>query len=340
MKRVRIADCGLRIGLTAIVLVALALGQAAAPLPGAAQPAAKVPRIGVLGELSPADPFLEVFRHALRDLGYIEGQHIVIEYRYAQGVADRFPQLAAELVHLNIDVLVVGGTVAAKAARDQTTTVPIVFALAADPVESGLVASLARPGGNVTGTTTLSINAQLSGKQLELLKAAVPPVSRVAVLYNPANPATGPALDGAREVARAMAVELRVREVHRPHELASAFSSLTEWRPGALLALSDPVFGSELVQLSKLAAAHRLPAIYARREFAEAGGLLAYGASFSDSYRRVAAYVDKILKGAKPADLPVEQPTRFELAVNLKTAKALGLTIPQALLLRADEVIQ
>jgi putative ABC transport system substrate-binding protein len=312
----------------------------AAPLAAEAQQVGKVPRIGVIRERSPTDRFLEAFRQGLRELGYAEGRRIVIEYRYAHGVVDRFSDLAAELIRLKVDVLLVGGTSAARSAKAQTTTVPIVFAVAGDPVGSGLVASLARPGGNVTGITALSVNSALSGKQFELLKAAVPQVSRVAVLYNPANPAAGSALDGTREVARALAVELQALEVRRPNQLESAFSTLTAWRAGALLAFSDPVFGSDLVQLSKLAAKNRLPAMYARREFAEAGGLLAYGASFSDNYRLAAVYVDKILKGAKPADLPVEQPTKFELIINMKTARTLGLTIPQSLLLRADQVIE
>jgi ABC-type uncharacterized transport system substrate-binding protein len=216
--------------------------------------------------------------------------------------------------------------------------VPIVFTLAGDAVGTGLGASLARPGGNATGLS--SIVSELRGKQLELLKAAVPQVSRVAVLYNPVNPISGPALNGTRNAARALAVELQILEVRQTNELAITFSALTGWRAGGVLALSDGVFGNELVQLSKLTAKNRLPAMYARREFAEAGGLLAYGPRFSDNWRRAAHFVDKILKGAKPADLPVEQPTKFELGINLKTAKALGLTIPPSLLARADQVIE
>ncbi len=311
-------------------------GLLAAPLAAEAQRPSKVPRVGVIGERSPSDPFLAAFRQGLRELGYAEGQSIVIEYRYGHGMLDRVPNLAAELIRLNVDVLVVGGTVAAQSAKALTPTVPIVFVLAGDPVGSGLVASLARPGGNATGMSNFV--SELGGKQLELLKVAVPQVSRVTVLYNPANP--GPALDRTRKAAQALAVELQVLEVRQPNHLASAFSALTPWRPGALLALSDPVLGNELAQLAKLAIKHRLPAMYSRREFTEAGGLLAYGPSFEDNYRRAATYVDKILKGAKPADLPVEQPTKFEFVINLKTAKALGLTIPQSLLLRADEVIR
>jgi putative ABC transport system substrate-binding protein len=323
---------------TAIFVVALALSIVAAPLDADAQQAGKVPRVGVIGETSPTDSFLVAFRQGLRELGYIEGRSIVIEYRYAHGALDQAPKLAAELIRLEVDVLMVGGTIAAQSAKALTTTVPIVFALAGDPVGSGLVASLARPGGNATGMSNLV--PELSGKQLELLKAAVPQVSRVTVLYNPVNPVAGSTLNGAREAARALAVELQVLEVRQPNELANAFSALAAWRAGALLALSDPVFGSDLAQLSKRAAKNRLPAMYASRRFAEAGGLLAYGPNYSDNYRRAATYVDKILKGTKPADLPVEQPTKFELVINLKTAKALGLTIPQSLLARADEVLQ
>ena len=313
-------------------------GLLTAPLAAQAQRPSKVPRVGVIAEGSPTDSRLAPFRQGLRELGYVEGENIVIEYRYAHGALDRAPKLAAELLRLNLDVLVVGGTVSAQSAKAVTTTVPIVFTLAGDPVGSGLVASLARPGGNATGLSNLS--SELSGKQLELLKAAVPQVSRVTVLYNPVNPAAGPALNSAREAARTLAVELQVLEVRQPNELASAFSALTQWRSGALLALSDPVFGFESVQLSKLAAKHRLPAMTASRRFVEAGGLLFYGPNLSDNYRRAATYVDKILKGAKPADLPVEQPTKFELVINLKTAKALGLTLPPSLLQRADQIIQ
>ena len=318
--------------------VVLALGLLLAPLVAEAQQGTKVPRVGVLSERSPTDLFVTAFRQGLRALGYTEGQNIIVEYRYAHGMADRFPDLVAELIRLKVDVLVVGGTVAARSAKAQTTTVPIVFTLAGDPVGSGLVASLARPGGNVTGLS--NIIAELGGKQLELLKEAVPQVSRVAVLYNPVNPAAGPALNRTREAARALAVELQVLEVRQPNQLASAFSAMTAWRPGALLALSDSVFGNDIAQLSKLAVKNRMPAMYASSRFAEAGGLLTYGPSFSDNWRRAAVFVDKILKGAKPADLPVEQPTKFELVINLKTAKALGLTIPPSVLARTDEVIE
>jgi putative ABC transport system substrate-binding protein len=306
-----------------------------APLAAETQPTGKLSRIGVIGERTSTDPFLTAFRQGLRDLGYIEGQNIVIEYRYANGVVDRFPDFAVELTRLNVDVLVVGGTLAARSAKAATATVPIVFTVVGDPVGTGLVASLARPGGNATGLS--NIVSELSAKQLELLKAAVPRISRVAILHNPLN--SGPALIGTREAARALAVELEVVEVRLPNELPSVFSTLTGRHADAVLALSDPVFGNE-AQLARLAAEHRLPTMYARREFAVAGGLLAYGPNFSNNWRRAASYVDKILKGTKPGDLPVEQPTTFEFVINVKTAKALKLTIPPSVLSRADEVIQ
>ena len=322
------------IGLAVVLVVSLTL----APVTVEAQQLGQLPRIGVLGDHSSGHPFIAAFRQGLRELGYAEGQNIVIEYRYAQGLADRFRDLAAELIRLKVDVLVVGGTAGALSAKAQTTTIPIVFALAGDPVATGLVGSLSRPGGNVTGVSVF--HPEISTKDLELLKGAVPQLSRVAVLYNPDNPVTRSALDETRKAARALSLELHVVEARRPEELTNAFSMATARRPGALLALSDPVFGNVLAELAGLATKHRLPAMYNRREFAEVGGLLAYGPSFSDNYRRAAIYVDRILKGAKPTDLPVEQPTKFELVINAKTAKALGLTIPQSLLVRADEIIQ
>jgi putative tryptophan/tyrosine transport system substrate-binding protein len=325
--------------ITRRALLAALLGVVTTPAAVRAQRPARIPRIGVIGERSGTDQFLATFGQGLRDLGYVEGQTIHIEYRYAEGASDRFPRLAAELVRLDVDVLVVGGTVAAQAAKAQTTTVPIVFALAGDPVASGLVSSLARPGGNATGMSSLV--PELSAKQLELLKAAAPQISRVTVLYNPDNQAhAGPTLDEAREAARALGLDLQALEVRHRGELAGAFAALTGWRAGAVLALGDPVIGIDLVPLAQLAARHRLPAMYSRREFAVAGGLLTYGPRSTENYRRVASYVDRILKGAKPADLPVERPTTFEFVINLKTARALGLTISPALLGRADEVLQ
>jgi putative ABC transport system substrate-binding protein len=318
--------------------VILLLGVLAAARVAEPQSPIKIPRIGVVGERSPADPFLVAFRDGLRELGYVEGKNVLVEYRFLHGTLSQAPTLVAELVRLEVDVLVVGGTVVAQAAKAATKRVPIIFVMAGDPVGSGIVASLARPGGNATGMSNLM--ADLGGKQLETLKAAVPHVSRVAVLYNPLNPAAAVALSEVRESARAIAVELKVVPVKQSDDVPGAFSTLTAWRAGGVLALSDPVLGNQITQLSTLAARHRLPAIYGRREFAEAGGLLAYGPSPLDNYRRAATYVDKILKGAKPGDLPVQQPTKVELVVNLKTATALGLTIPPSLLVRADLVIQ
>ena len=319
-------------------IIGAALGLVAAPFAAEAQPAGKVPRVGVIGD-SLTDPTVEAFRQGLRELGYTEGQSIVIEARFTHGVVDRVSDLAAELIRLKVDVMVVGGTVAARLAKAQTKTVPIVFTLAGDPVGSGLVASLARPGGNATGLS--NIISELSGKQLELLKAAVPQVSRVTVLYNPANPAARSALNGARGAARTLGTELRVLEVREPNALESALSAPTARSAGSLLVISDPIFGSVLLgQLAQLAVKNRLPTMYPSRSFAEAGGLMTYGPSFPDNWRRAATYVDKILKGAKPVDLPVQQPTKFELVINLKTAKAIGLTIPPSLLLRADQVIE
>ena len=316
----------------------LTLASLAVPLAAPAQQPSKRPRVGVIAEYSRTDPFIAVFRQGLRELGYIEGRSVVVEYRYLRGVADRAPTFAAELIRRKVDVLVVEGTAATQLTKTVTTAVPIVFVTTSDPVGSGLVATLARPGGNVTGTSTFL--PEMSGAYLELLKAAVPQVTRVAVLWNPANPVITPALDEVRETARTLAVELHFLEVRRRKDLAGAFSSLMAWRAGGVLAMPDPVFGNELAHLSMLAAKHRVPAIYPGREFAETGGLLAYGPSFADNYRRAATYVDKILKGAKPADLPVEQPAKFDLVINLRTAWALGLTIPPSLLVRADRVIR
>ena len=314
------------------------LGILAAPLTVDAQQPGKLHQIGFLLYPSPEASRFEAFRQGLRALGYTEGQNIAIEQRYAHGVHDRLSGLAAELVRRKVDAIVVDGTAAAVAARAATKTTPIVFTLPADPVGSGLVASLARPGGNVTGLSNLT--AELSGKQLQLLKEAAPEASRVAIVYNPTNPAMAAALSGAQAAARALAVQLKVLEVRRPNELGGAFSAMARGRAGALLAVSDPIFASQRAQLLKLAAKSRLPVMSSLREDVEAGGLISYGPNFPDQFRRAATYVDKILKGAKPADLPVEQPTRFDLRINMKTAKTLGLTFPQSILILATEVIQ
>jgi putative ABC transport system substrate-binding protein len=323
------------------VLALIALG--AAPLAAEAQQAAKVTRIGYLSTNLAVSPHLrDAFLQGLRDLGYVEGRNLVIEYRDAEGKVERLPALAAELVALKVDVIVTegGSTVTPVAAKQATRTLPIVFAAAADPVASGLVTSLARPGGNVTGLSNLS--AELVGKRLELLTQAVPGVGQVAILRLPG--ALGERtekemLTGAEVAARGLGVRLQFVEARDPADFDRAFSDMTRARAGALTVLPSNMFLRERRRLVDLAARHRLPAVYVLREFVDAGGLMSYGASLTDSSRRAATYVDKILKGAKPGDLPVEQATKFELIINLKPAKDLGLTIPQSVLARADEVI-
>jgi putative tryptophan/tyrosine transport system substrate-binding protein len=323
-------------------IAVLAGGLLAAPRVPEAQQAAKVARIGYLAANLAANPHLqEAFRQGLRDLGYVEGRSVVIEYRFAEGKFERFPALAAELVALKVDVIVAPGTPAALAAKQATRTLPIVFPVAVDPVQSGLVASLARPGGNVTGLSALI--PELVGKCLEQLTQAVPGVSRVAVLWQPGGideRTEQDQLKGAEVAARALGVRLQFVEARGPAVLDRAFSDMTRARAGALTVLTSVMFVNERRRLVDLAAKNRLPAVYAQSEFVDTGGLMAYGPNLADLFRRAATYVDKILKGAKPGDLPVEQPTKFELAINLKTAKALGLTMPPSLLQRADEVIQ
>jgi putative ABC transport system substrate-binding protein len=314
----------------------------AAPLAAETQQAAKVARIGYLLLDRAAAPHLpEAFRQGLRDLGYVEGRNVVIEYRDAEGKVDRLPAVAAELVALKVDVIVAQGTPHALAAKQVTRTIPIVFATAADAVGSGLVTSLARPGGNVTGLSF--VGPGLVGKRLELLKQAVPGVSRVAVLWQPGyqNERTEKdLLKGAEVAARALGVRLQVVEARGPADFDRAFSDMARARAGALTVLFSSTFFNERRRLVDLAAKNHLPAVYVSRDFVDAGGLMSYGPNLADMFRRAATYVDRILKGAKPADLPVEQPTKFDLVINLKTTKALGLTIPPSLLQRADEVIQ
>jgi len=323
------------------VLALLALG--AAPLAAEAQQAAKVARIGYLSPNLAASPQLrDAFLQGLRDLGYVEGRNVVIEYRDAEGKLERLPALAAKLVALKVDVIFVGGgTRVTLAAMQATKTVPIIFTGVGDPVESGLVTNLARPGGNVTGLS--SLGPELVGKRLELLKQAIPRVDQVAVLWLPG--ALGERTDkdmltGADVAARALGVRLQFVEARGPDEFARAFSDMRNARAGALTVLPSNRFLREHRRLVDLAAENRLPAVYTSREFVDAGGLMSYGANSADLHRRAATYVDKILKGAKPGDLPVEQPTKFELVINLKTARALGLTIPQSVLAHADDLIQ
>jgi putative ABC transport system substrate-binding protein len=320
----------------------LAGGLLAAPLAAEAQQAAKVARIGFLATNRASSPHvLEAFRQGLRDLGYVEGRNVVIEYRDAEGKPERLPALAAELVALKVDVIVAPAPPAALAARHATRTLPIVFIGAGDPVTSGLVTSLARPGGNVTGLSILG--PELVGKRLEQLTQAVPGVSGVAVLWQPGGQGERTAKDMLKEAevaGRALGVRLQVVEARGPADVDRAFSDMTRARAGALTVLLSPMFFNERRRLVDGAAKNRLPALYPVRDFVDAGGLMAYGPNAADLWRRAATYVDKILKGAKPGDLPVEQPTKFELVINLKAAKALGLTIPQSVLGRADEVIQ
>ena len=325
-----------------IGLVLLAVSLVLAPLAADAQQAGKAPRIGILSLTSPSDrPFLlDAFRQRLRELGWVEGQNIVIDYRYAEDRVDRLPDLAAELVRLKVDLIVASaGTQVATAAKNATETIPIVMIFVRDPVGTGLIASLARPGGNVTGVSGYA-GLEIVAKQLELLKETVPKIRRVAILSNPANAYHQLAIREANVAARSLGVQLQLLEARGPNEFDGAFAAMAKERVGALLVLSDAMLNSHRTRLADLAARSRLPAAYGVRESVEAGGLMSYGPSFLDLYRRSAAYVDKILKGAKPADLPVEQPTKFELVFNLKTAKALGLTIPQSLLQRADQVIE
>jgi len=326
-----------------VALVAvLAVSLLAAPLAADAQQAGKVPRIGFLGVTSPSDrpSHLDAFRQRLRELGWVEGQNIVIDYRYAEGRVDRLPDLAAELVRLKVDLIVASaGTQAATAAKNATETIPIVMIYVRDPVGTGLIASLARPGGNVTGVSG-SAGLELFAKQLELLKETVPKIRRVAILSNPDNAYHQLAIREVNVAARSLGVQLQLLEARGPNEFDGAFAAMAKERVGALLVLSDAIFGSHRTRLADLAARSRLPAAFGVRDDVEAGGLMSYGPSILDSYRQAATYVDRILRGAKPAELPVERPTKFELVINMKTAKALGLTIPQSVLLRADHVIE
>ena len=300
----------------------------AAPLAAEAQPAGTW-RIGLLETSSPSPArvrLLETLRQRLRELGYLEGQNIAFESRFAEGKTDQLPGLAAELVGLKVDVIVTSGTPASLAAKQATRTIPIVMAQLADPVGAGLVASLGRPGGNVTGLTTQ--DADLSGKRLGLLKEVVPKVSRIAVLIDETSPGTVLIARDTQVAARSLGVQLQSVGVRGPDELDGAFSAMKEARAGALIVESSSMLFTSRTRLADLALKNRLPTMFAQREYAEAGGLMAYAADFSDLFRRTATFVDKILKGAKPADLPVEQPTKFELVINLKTAKALGLDDP------------
>ena len=313
----------------------------AARLAAEAQQAGKVPRIGLLllfGAPDQPNPLVEAFRKGLRDLGYVEGRNLAIEYRWAEGHNQRLPDQAAELVRQNVALIVTPGTPATLAARAGTSEIPIVMTNVGDPVGSGLVRSLARPGGNVTGLSLL--DKDLHGKRIELLKEAVPNLTRLAILWSANDPGMTLAFGRVEEAAKARGFALQSLAVREPGEFPRAFEAAASGHAEALFVTSQPFTNQHQSQILNLVAKHRLPAIYTLRPFVEAGGLMAYGPSQTEQYRRAATYVDRILKGARPADLPVEQPTTFELVINLKTAKALGLTIPQSLLLRADQVIE
>jgi len=323
------------------LMLTLALTIFAAPLTAEAQQAPKVYRIGFLhpGSALPEPASLETLRQGMRALGYVEGQNLVMEYRYAEEREERLPDLAAELVRLNVEVIVAGGTAATRAAQHATRTIPIVMTGTNDPVGAGFVASLARPEGNITGLSFLG--AELPGKRLELLKEAVPQSTRVAVLANPASPTYDPVMHSLTGAARALGLSLHLVEVRRAEELESAFAAMTHAGADTLIVLSAPALMAPLQgRVVDLAAERRLPAIYDWKFYVESGGLMSYGPSFQDISRRTATYVDKLLKGATPADLPVEQAIKFELGLNLKTAKALGITFPPTLLIQADEVIR
>jgi putative tryptophan/tyrosine transport system substrate-binding protein len=319
-----------------VAVVLLALGITAE-----AQQPKKVPRIGYLQAPPPSAVAArtQAFQQGLRELGYVEGKNIVIEYRYADGKSERIPALAAELVHIEVDVIVSGGSVLTRAAKEATVTIPIVMAQDIDPVSNGFVASLARPGGNITGLSTLA--PEISGKRLELLKEIIPKLSRVAVLGTSTQPGNPQQLRETELAAKAFEVQLQYLDVLSPKDIETAFRAATKSRADAVLMMvAGAVAGGHRTQFAELAVKSRLPTMYPQNTYVEAGGLMFYGVSFPDLDRRAATYVDKILKGAKPADLPVEQPTKFEFVINLKAAKQIGLTIPQWTLMKADRVIK
>jgi putative tryptophan/tyrosine transport system substrate-binding protein len=315
-------------------------GSAAAwPLTTRAQQPAKIARIGFMRAAGPNEKEFSAFRSGLYAHGYLEGQNIVIEQRYAVGSYDRLGELAAQLVRLEMDVIAVDGTPAAKAAKAATATIPIVFTLVADPVADGLATSMSRPGANLTGLTQ-SVGFQLTGKRVELLKDLKPDLARLAVLKNPNHPVSNPYLSEAEKAAGVLGLSVRAFDARSPGDLTAAFAAMVEWRADGVITLNDGMLYSERERVVMLARENRLASMHPETGFVEAGGLVSYGPSLPDLFLRAATYVDKILKGAKPADLPIEQPTKFELVVNLKTARVLGLSVDREFLLRADEVIE
>jgi putative ABC transport system substrate-binding protein len=323
-----------------LAALCLAFVFLAAPLAAGAQEAGKIYRVGFLGNSTAAleANLVGPFREGLRDLGYVEGRNVVIEYRWAEGKYERFPALVAELLALKVDVIVTAGTPAAVAVKRATTTVPLVMAAVGDPVSTGLIASLAQPGGNVTGLAAIA--PDLEGKRLELLRELVPKLSLVAFMVNPVNPLHSVSEKAAREAAKVLRLRLEFVGVRTEAEFDHAFETIARDRPGAMVVLADRVFLHDRERIVVFAARHRLPTVYPYRELVDAGGLMCFGPNYSHLHRRAAIFVDKILKGAKPANLPVEQPTKFELIVNMKTARALGLRVPPSLLARANQVIE
>jgi putative ABC transport system substrate-binding protein len=319
--------------------VAGSLSLLAAPLAAAAQPAGKVPRIGVVAPGGVHDPDIEAFRQGLRELGYVEGQNLLMEYRAAEGKRERFPDLFGEILRLKVDVIVTGSLSAALAAKKATSATPVVVAASGDPVGAGVVASLARPGANITGLSLVS-GETLAEKWVELCKEVVPRLSRVRVLAGLSGQGSEVELNAVRHAGRALGVRIHSMRWHSPGQLEGLFAVMITEHAEALIVTDDPLDFTHRAKIIDLANRRRLPAMYGFKEFAEGGGLMAYAASLTDLWRRAATYVDKILKGAKPADLPIKQPTKCDMVINLKTAKALGLTIPPSVLQRADEVIQ
>ena len=304
-----------------------------------AQQAAKPLRIGfIMADSSGSDPRVDAFRQGLRELGYLKGKNIAVEYRFAEGKEDRLLKLVAELVGSKVEIIVTDGTAVTRAAKNATKTIPIVMASDGDPVGNLFVASLARPGGNITGLTNLL--AGLSGKRLEILKDAIPGMSRFGIIWNPENPSSITGFKETQVASQSLRVQLQFLEVRGPNDFESAFQAAKKVQAGALTVVSDSVMFAHRTRMLELAAKQRLPTMHTQSLWVQDGGMISYGTYFPDLYRRAATYVDRILKGTKPADLPVEQPTKFELVINLKTAKALGLTIPPSMLVRADEVIQ